>query len=46
MSDIPAEDLERARAIVDQLHERLAPVLNDLTYDAGLALEFNPEEPA
>ncbi|HET8548809.1 MAG TPA: hypothetical protein VFL57_12420 [Bryobacteraceae bacterium] len=45
MPDIPPDDLARARAIIDQLHERLGLVIEALPYDAGLALEFDPEQP-
>jgi hypothetical protein len=43
MPEIPPENLERARAIIDQLHERLVPLADSLAWDAELALEFEPE---
>jgi hypothetical protein len=45
MPDIPADELARARAVIDQLHERLGPIADALPYDADLAVQFDPEQP-
>ena len=46
MADIPADELARARAIIDQLHERLRPVADELSCEEDLAVRFDPEQPA
>jgi hypothetical protein len=45
-SDIPADELERARARVDQLLEALRRETERLGSDADSALSFHPDEAA
>ena len=45
-SEIPADQLERARARVDQLLEVLRRVTEQLGSDADSALTYHPDEAA
>jgi hypothetical protein len=45
MPDVPPDDLARARAVIEQLHERLGPLLDTLLPDADMAVKFDPEQP-